>query len=166
MVQLSATRCSRIIILWVSLVSFAAINFCVASKWVFIVVVVVVNYFVIDSVRKLLDTPSYTRTPDPIAFSYVSTWRTRVSNPFVFAKTHYFTLPHDWVSNSTGCNHSKKHSSYRVIQYPGRDWTFRTHKPISPEPPPWSSSGDKHASLLAFPHLKKGTYFLPTVTVI
>jgi hypothetical protein len=45
-------------------VSFAAISLCVASQRVFIiivvvVVVVVVVYFVIDSVRKLLDTPSY-----------------------------------------------------------------------------------------------------------
>jgi hypothetical protein len=46
-------------ILWVSLVSFAAITFCFASQRVFIFVVV---YFVIDSVRKLLDSPSYTRT--------------------------------------------------------------------------------------------------------
>jgi hypothetical protein len=38
-------------------VSFAAITLCVASLQVFIVVVVV--YFVIDSVRELLDTPSY-----------------------------------------------------------------------------------------------------------
>jgi hypothetical protein len=37
-------------------VSFAAITFCIASR-VFIIVVVV--YFVIDSVQKLLDTPSY-----------------------------------------------------------------------------------------------------------
>jgi hypothetical protein len=36
-------------------VSFAAITLCVASQRVFIVVV----YFVIDSVRKLLDTISY-----------------------------------------------------------------------------------------------------------
>jgi hypothetical protein len=36
-------------------VSFAAITLCVASRRVFIVIV----YFVIDSVRKLLDTPSY-----------------------------------------------------------------------------------------------------------
>jgi hypothetical protein len=56
MVQLSATRCSCIAILWVSLVSFAAITLCVASQRVFIVVAV---YFVIDTVRKLLDTPSY-----------------------------------------------------------------------------------------------------------
>jgi hypothetical protein len=43
MVQLSATRCSCIAILWVSLVSFAAITLCVASQQVFIVVSV---YFV------------------------------------------------------------------------------------------------------------------------
>jgi hypothetical protein len=42
-------------------VSFATITFCVASQRVFSVVVVVVvdDDFVIDSVRKLLDTPSY-----------------------------------------------------------------------------------------------------------
>jgi hypothetical protein len=38
-------------------VSFAAITLCVTSQRVFIVVV----YFVIDSVRKLLDTPSYSK---------------------------------------------------------------------------------------------------------
>jgi hypothetical protein len=54
MVQLSATRCSCIAIFLVSIVSFAAITLCVASQRVFIVVSV---YFVIDSVRKLLDTP-------------------------------------------------------------------------------------------------------------
>jgi hypothetical protein len=62
MVQLSATRCSCIAILWVSLVSFAVISVCVASQRVFVVVVVVVLvpvYFVIVSVQKLLDTPSY-----------------------------------------------------------------------------------------------------------
>jgi hypothetical protein len=37
-------------------VSFVAITLCVASQQVFVVVSV---YFVIDSVRKLLDTPSY-----------------------------------------------------------------------------------------------------------
>jgi hypothetical protein len=43
-------------------VSFAAITLCVASQRVFIVVVVVVVVvvgFIIDPVRKLLDTPSY-----------------------------------------------------------------------------------------------------------
>jgi hypothetical protein len=43
-------------ILWVSLVSFDAITLCVDSQRVFIVVSL---YVVIDSVRKLLDTPSY-----------------------------------------------------------------------------------------------------------
>jgi hypothetical protein len=54
-VQLFTTRCSYIAIFWVSLVSFAAITLCVTSQRVFIVV----GYFVIDSVRKLLDTPGY-----------------------------------------------------------------------------------------------------------
>jgi hypothetical protein len=54
MVELSATRCNCIAILWVSLVSFATITLCVASQRVFIVVV----YFVTDLVQKLLDTPS------------------------------------------------------------------------------------------------------------
>jgi hypothetical protein len=58
MVQLSATRCSCIAILWVSLANFAAITLCVASQRVFFVFV----YFVIDSVRKLLDTPSYAQS--------------------------------------------------------------------------------------------------------
>jgi hypothetical protein len=56
MVQLSATRCICIAILWVSLASFAAITLCVASKQVTPKVSV---HFVIDSVRKILDTPSY-----------------------------------------------------------------------------------------------------------
>jgi hypothetical protein len=37
-------------------VNFAAITLCVASQRIFVIVVV---YFVIDSARKLLDTPSY-----------------------------------------------------------------------------------------------------------
>jgi hypothetical protein len=42
-------------------VSSVAITLCVASQQAFVVVVVVVvvDYVVIDSVRKLLDTPSY-----------------------------------------------------------------------------------------------------------
>jgi hypothetical protein len=39
MIQLSATRCSCIAILWVSLVNFAAITLCVASQRVFIVAI-------------------------------------------------------------------------------------------------------------------------------
>jgi hypothetical protein len=56
MIQLSATGCSRIAILRVSLMNFATKTLCVASKQVFIIVVVV--HFVIDSVRKLVGTPS------------------------------------------------------------------------------------------------------------
>jgi hypothetical protein len=59
MVQFSATKCSYISILWVSLVSSVAVTLYVASQRVFIVVV----YFVVDSVRKLLDIPSYTSSP-------------------------------------------------------------------------------------------------------
>jgi len=66
MVQLPATRCNCIAILWVSLVSFVTITLSVASQRVIIFVVAsqrgfifVVVYCVIDSVRKHLDTPSY-----------------------------------------------------------------------------------------------------------
>jgi hypothetical protein len=59
MVQLSTTRCSCIAILWVILVSFVSITLCIVSQRVFIVIVVV--YFVIDSIRKLLVTPSYAK---------------------------------------------------------------------------------------------------------
>jgi hypothetical protein len=58
MVQLSATTCRSLVeILRVSLLNFAAITLRVASQRVFIFVVV---YFAIDSVRKLLHTPSIT----------------------------------------------------------------------------------------------------------
>jgi hypothetical protein len=55
MVQLSATRCSYIAVLWVILVSFIAITLCVASQRL---IPNLSAYFFIDSVRKLLDTPS------------------------------------------------------------------------------------------------------------
>jgi hypothetical protein len=71
MLQLSATRCTFIAILWVSLMSFVAITLCVASQRVFIVVSV---YFIIDSVRKVLNTPSYFRR----YFQYYRHW-TRLS---------------------------------------------------------------------------------------
>jgi hypothetical protein len=56
MVELSATRYSCIAVLWVSLVSVTAITLGFSSQRVFIAVIV---YFVIDSVRRLLDTSSY-----------------------------------------------------------------------------------------------------------
>jgi hypothetical protein len=51
-------------------VSFAAITLCVASQRVVVVVVVVV-YFVIDSVRKLLDKPSHKLLKGSDKFIYV-----------------------------------------------------------------------------------------------
>jgi hypothetical protein len=54
--MVSATECSCIAILWVSLVSFAAVTLCVASQWVIQKVSI---YFVIDSVRKLQVASSY-----------------------------------------------------------------------------------------------------------
>jgi hypothetical protein len=50
-------------------VSFAAITVCVASQRVFIVVIV---YFVIDSVRKLLDTPSDKKGIENVKKCYVN----------------------------------------------------------------------------------------------
>jgi hypothetical protein len=64
----AVTRCSCIAILWVSLVSFAAVTLCVVSQRVFIVVV----YFVIDSVRKLLDTSSYVCWLQMCCYAYSS----------------------------------------------------------------------------------------------
>jgi len=57
-VQLSATRCSCIAILWVSLIRFAAITLYVTFQRVIPKVSV---YFNIDSVWKILDTPSYSQ---------------------------------------------------------------------------------------------------------
>jgi hypothetical protein len=47
-------------------VSFEAITLCVTYQRVFIIIIIIVIiivYFVIDSIRKLLDTPSYFVTP-------------------------------------------------------------------------------------------------------
>jgi hypothetical protein len=67
MVQLSATRCSCIAILWISLVSFAAITLCVASQRVFIVIVFVV-YFVKTQSGKFCIHP---RVLTPLVCKYV-----------------------------------------------------------------------------------------------
>jgi hypothetical protein len=63
MVHLSAGRCSCMAIFWVSLVSFASITLRITSQRGIPKVSV---YFVIDSVRKLLVTPSYTWTTLPV----------------------------------------------------------------------------------------------------
>jgi hypothetical protein len=70
-VQLSVSRCSCTAILWVSLVSFAAITLCVVSQRVTPKVGV---YFVIDSVRKLLNTPSnVSKWAQLVAWRYIKT---------------------------------------------------------------------------------------------
>jgi hypothetical protein len=74
MVQLSATRYSCIAILWVSLVSFATITLYVSSQRVISKVNV---YFVIDSVRKLLDTPLYVRSTSSQVIIHCTTLRFR-----------------------------------------------------------------------------------------
>jgi hypothetical protein len=94
MVQLSDTRCSCIAILRVSLVSFATITLRVASQQVFIVVVV---YFVIESVRKVLDTPSYTHktTGEIDRFVYFNT------NVFKKERKKFVTTQSTTSSSST-----------------------------------------------------------------
>jgi hypothetical protein len=93
MVQLSATSCSLIAILWVSVVSFAATTLCVASQRLLIVVKV---YFVVDSVRKLLDWHSYSaglvmhliirkrRNCFPDAFSAILNYNSLVLMPICY----------------------------------------------------------------------------------
>jgi hypothetical protein len=78
-------------------VSFAAITLCIASQRVFIVVSV---YFVIDSVRKLLDTPSYNvkvlgHTQPPIQ------WIPRAKRPG--RETDHSTLSSAQVKSAFSC---------------------------------------------------------------
>jgi len=53
---------------------FADVTLCVASQRVFVVVGVVVVYFVIDSVRKLLVTPWYYESVIPMCYEIVIRW--------------------------------------------------------------------------------------------
>jgi hypothetical protein len=56
-VQLSATRCNCIAILWVSLVSFVAKPFVLLlNECLLLLLLLLLLLFVIDSVRQLLDT--------------------------------------------------------------------------------------------------------------
>jgi hypothetical protein len=120
MVRLSAIRCSCISILWVSLVSFAAITFCVASKRVFLVIVV---YFFIGSVRELLDTPSYIwlwRNRDDFRFNFSQIARILNKNCFHLLPLSWgvglrwvpamFTLRSDAISNG----HKYEYFQFRI----------------------------------------------------
>jgi hypothetical protein len=105
-VQFSATRCSYIAILWVSLVSFAAITICVTSQRDFIIIDVV--YFFIDSIRKLLDTPSYNFvTSDKWRFSSVTSFATAPPVHNIRLKkfqedfwNHFIQLPRDRLTHT------------------------------------------------------------------
>jgi hypothetical protein len=89
MIQLSATRCSCIAILWVSLESFAAITHCVAFQRVFIVIS---TYFVIDSVRKLWIQPRTLSLLDACWY-----WPQRPSPGWRRGEvTSFFSLPPSW----------------------------------------------------------------------
>jgi hypothetical protein len=74
-------------------VSFAAITLCVASQRVFIVVA----YFVIDSVRKLLDIPSYALLP-----SYIVQHRNKfiVSILYAFFRHLLLNISYLWQERS------------------------------------------------------------------
>jgi hypothetical protein len=95
MVQLSATRCSYIAVLLVSLVSFTAITLCVTSQRVITKVSICL---VIDSVWKLLDTPSY------------SSWQ------FVTCKEFCFIRRLKITSNSRGQTYQWSIFSRRVYE--------------------------------------------------
>jgi hypothetical protein len=104
MVQFSATRCNCIAILWVSLVSFATITLCVTSQRVFIV------NFVIDSVRKLLDTPSYLHNIKgkvvPVLFLNWASRHESVLGEWKYSSTRSLTSALDggeWSASWSGC---------------------------------------------------------------
>jgi hypothetical protein len=68
--------------------SFAAITLCVASQRVFIV-----DYFVIDSVRKLLDTPSYIiHRLRSVTVVLVELFETRMLLHLMDSSVHFFAL--------------------------------------------------------------------------
>jgi hypothetical protein len=133
MVQLSATRCNCIAILWVSLVSFAAITLCVASQRVFIVTVVV--YFVIDSVRKLLNTPSYACRCTLLAFIWSSTWDSLHQFPLRTSfVSHFLFLT---VGNMTLIRHApgRRRMGYSVNSTPLRRPDIGSHLQRAESPP-------------------------------
>jgi hypothetical protein len=107
MVQFSATRCSCIAILWVSLVSFVAITLCVASQWVFIVVA----YFVIYSVRKLFDTSSYSPML-PFIFVWVDYLKYTTENKTVITKCTFCWFLCGVVQRNECRVHNKKRHNW------------------------------------------------------
>jgi hypothetical protein len=70
-------------------VSFAAITLCVASQRVFIVAVV---YFGIDSVRKLLDTPSYRQTDRRAHLYAFPSCKERIATTNLYKTTLFYKM--------------------------------------------------------------------------
>jgi hypothetical protein len=107
-VQLSATRCSYIAILWVSLVSFATITLCAAYQWVFVAV-----HFVIDSVQKLLDIP----------LSVIKTWPKFSRKPLSLftdqSSICYISISSHTTSSYTLLQLITKQKTANLIQFPG-----------------------------------------------
>jgi len=121
MVQFSANTCSCIASLWVSLVSFAAMTLCIVSQWVFIVV-----YFLIDSVRELLDTPSYTWM---ISFPSLLKGLNRKLK-FWYSETEiilvvHIKLPRSWFSELKRRNLSVFYCTLREGKVDGVEWLVR-----------------------------------------
>jgi hypothetical protein len=77
-------------------VSFAAITLCVASQRVFVVVVVVVIVGVVDlvinSVRKLLDTPSYVSSSSSVLLRKIVSTTSHPSYPETSECFHFNLL--------------------------------------------------------------------------
>jgi hypothetical protein len=93
MLQLSATRCSCIAILWVNLVSFVAITLCVASQWMFIDIVVI-------SLWLSPETFGYTRS----SFLYSTA-----------TKCIYLVTSEQWVWNGKQCSDCDNHRTRRYM---------------------------------------------------
>jgi hypothetical protein len=89
--QPSATRCSCIAILWLSLVSSAVIILCVACCK---------RNFVIDSVRKLSDTPSYMQRQRVKSLTL-----TGIKPPVVQLVASHFT---DWATRTPVCSNERQ----------------------------------------------------------
>jgi hypothetical protein len=99
-VKLSATRCSCIAILWVSLASLAAITLCVASERLFVV------YFVMDSVRKLLDTASYAEQ--------LRSWSTCIRIVLRLCNTCSFKVS---LNTETSCNFMVQYREFVICRH-------------------------------------------------
>jgi hypothetical protein len=116
-VRLFANRCSCIAILWVSLVNFVDIILCVAFQRMFIVVV----YFVIDSIRKVLDTPSYIRGP----FEKFVDWQPCAAVMLLCLPLQHFL---NFTLRQSNPVHTRKLQFFELILMFNLHFTFRSPK--------------------------------------